>query len=60
MTVKKTFLRIMFATFICLSANAKTVPNNDRVKALEEKYEVLQSQYAHYSIELRSLTEKQK
>ena len=60
MTVKKTFLRIMFATFICLSASAKTVPNNDRVKALEEKYEVLQSQYAHYSIELRSLTEKQK
>ena len=60
MTVKKTFLRIMFATFICLSANAKTVPNNDRVKALEEKYEVLQSQYAYYSIELRSLTEKQK
>lgn len=36
MTVKKTFLRIMFATFICLSASAKTVPNNDRVKALEE------------------------
>ena len=60
MTVKKTFLRIMFATFICLSASAKTVPNNDRVKALEEKYEVLQSQYAYYSIELRSLTEKQK
>ena len=60
MTVKKTFLRIMFATFICLSASAKTVPNNDRAKALEEKYEVLQSQYAHYSIELRSLTEKQK
>lgn len=60
MTIKKTFLRIMFATFICLSASAKTVPNNDRVKALEEKYEVLQSQYAHYSIELRSLTEKQK
>lgn len=60
MTVKKTYLRIMFATFICLSASAKTVPNNDRVKALEEKYEVLQSQYAHYSIELRSLTEKQK
>ena len=60
MTVKKTFLRIMFATFICLSASAKTVPNNDRAKALEEKYEVLQSQYAYYSIELRSLTEKQK
>lgn len=60
MTVKKTFLRIMFATFICLSASAKTVPNNDRAKALEEKYEVLQSQYAYYCIELRSLTEKQK
>lgn len=56
----KTFFSIMFATFICLSASAKTVPNNDRVKALEEKYEVLQSQYAYYSIELRSLTEKQK
>lgn len=60
MTVKKTFLRIMFATFICLSANAKTVPNNDRVKALEEKYEELQSLHAHYSIELRRLTEKLK
>jgi len=60
MTVKKMFLRIMFATFICFSANAKTVPNNDRVKALEEKYEVFQSQYAHYSIGLRRLTEKQK
>ena len=60
MTVKKTFIIIMFATSICLSANAETVPNKNEVKALEEKYEELQSQHAHYSIELRRLTEKLK
>ena len=50
----------MFATSICLSANAETMPNKNEVKALEEKYEELQSQHAHYSIELRRLTEKLK
>lgn len=56
----KTFFSIMFATFVCLSANAEIVPNKNGVKALEEKYEELQSLHAHYSIELRRLTEKQK
>lgn len=60
MTVKNIFFIIMFATSICLSANAETVPNKNEVKALEEKYEELQSQQAHYSIELRRLTEKLK
>lgn len=56
----KTFFSIMFATFVCLSANAEIVPNKNGVKALEEKYEELQSLHAHYSIELRRLTEKLK
>ena len=60
MTVKNIFFIIMFATSICLSANAETVPNKNEVKALEEKYEELQSLHAHYSIELRRLTEKLK
>ena len=50
----------MFATFVCLSANAEIVPNKNGVKALEKKYEELQSLHAHYSIELRRLTEKLK
>ena len=50
----------MFATFVCLSANAEIVPNKNGAKALEEKYEELQSLHAHYSIELRRLTEKLK
>ena len=50
----------MFATSICLSANAETMPNKNGAKALEEKYEELQSLHAHYSIELRRLTEKLK
>ena len=56
----KTFFSIMFATFVCLSANAEIVPNKNGAKALEEKYEELQSLHAHYSIELRRLTEKLK
>lgn len=56
----KTFFSIMFATFVCLSANAEIVPNKNGVKALEKKYEELQSLHAHYSIELRRLTEKLK
>lgn len=56
----KTFFCIMFATFVCLSANAEIVPNKNGVKALEEKYEELQRLHAHYSIELRRLTEKLK
>ena len=56
----KTFLSIMFATFVCLSVNAEIVPNKNGAKALEEKYEELQSLHAHYSIELRRLTEKLK
>lgn len=60
MTVKNIFFIIMFATSICLSANAETVPNKNEVKALEEKYEELQSQHAHYCIELRRLREKLK
>ena len=50
----------MFATFVCLSVNAEIVPNKNGAKALEEKYEELQSLHAHYSIELRRLTEKLK
>ena len=60
MTVKNIFFIIMFATSICLSANAETMPNKNGAKALEEKYEELQSLHAHYSIELRRLTEKLK
>ena len=56
----KTFFSLMFATFVCLSANAEIVPNKNGAKALEEKYEELQSLHAHYSIELRRLTEKLK
>lgn len=56
----KTFFSIMFATFVCLSVNAEIVPNKNGAKALEEKYEELQSLHAHYSIELRRLTEKLK
>lgn len=58
--MKKIFTILILAVIGCLFANAKSISDNDKVKALEEKCAILQNKQVKADYNLRKLVERQK
>lgn len=57
--MKKIFTILILAVIGCLFANAKSISDNDKVKALEEKCSILQNKQVKADNNLRKLIENQ-